>query len=75
MATTWDYGQVVKALWRWLDRAEQAQGAVAQYRHEGLHFGVPTVLRAGETLQHARFPDITVPIAGLFPVLRTSGQR
>jgi Uma2 family endonuclease len=159
--TTWDHGQVVKVLWRWLDRAEQAgygsvglgpvavvldasggrrnvrepdlcfvrrdrehiitgkaiegvpdlvievlsltnrsddlpggpvwndyerfavpdywivdpeEGAVAQYHHEGLQFGAPTVLQAGDTLHHAMLSDITLPVAGLFPARRGPGQ-
>ena len=153
MATTWDHGQVVKALWRWLDRAEQAgygsvglgpvavvldaTGArrnvrepdlcfvrrdreyiitgkaiegipdlvievlsptnrsddlpggpvwddyerfrvpeywivdpeartVAQYHHQGLHFGTPTVLHAGDDLHHALLADVTLPLTELF---------
>jgi Uma2 family endonuclease len=155
VSTTWDHGQVVKVLWRWLDRAEQAgygavglgpvavvldasgarrnvrepdlcfvrrdreqiitgkaiegvpdlvievlsltnrsddlpggpvwndyerfrvpdywivdpeEGAVAQYHHLGLHFGQPTVLHSGDTLQHAMLPDMTLSVAALFPV-------
>ena len=52
MSTTADHGRVVKALWRWLDLAEQAG-------YGSVYLGpVATLLDADSTRRNAREPDI-----------------